>query len=94
MNGDGIQDNNEKGIPGIRLATVSGITVETDGYGRFHIEKKRSGVGSRVGSKDRNFILKIDNNSLPIGASLTTENPRVINISSYMVEKVNFGIHY
>jgi len=27
----------EEGIPGVRLATVEGLVIETDGYGRFHI---------------------------------------------------------
>ena len=37
INNNAIQDNNEPGIAGVRLFTVTGIQIQTDGNGRFHI---------------------------------------------------------
>ena len=34
---NGYLDNGETGVPGVRIATVTGLLIETDGYGRFHI---------------------------------------------------------
>ncbi|MFK8016954.1 MAG: hypothetical protein AB8G17_16115 [Gammaproteobacteria bacterium] len=36
-NENGFQDEGEVGIPGVRLATVEGLLMETDAYGRYHI---------------------------------------------------------
>uniref|UniRef100_UPI00262B90E6 Calx-beta domain-containing protein n=1 Tax=uncultured Cocleimonas sp. TaxID=1051587 RepID=UPI00262B90E6 len=79
---------NEEGIPGVRLATVDGLLIETDGYGRYHlpdVDGGRRGWG-------KNFILKVDKSSLPVGARFTTENPRVIRVTSSALSKINFGI--
>ncbi len=78
----------EEGIPGVRLATVGGLLIETDGYGRYHIpdvDGGRRGMG-------KNFILKVDPATLPDGATFTTENPRVLRITSTALNKINFGI--
>jgi len=42
--------------------------------------------------RGRNFILKVDPKSLPQGAKFTTENPRVIRITSALMQKINFGV--
>ncbi|MEB8434566.1 Ig-like domain-containing protein, partial [Cocleimonas sp. KMM 6892] len=78
----------EEGIPGVRLATVEGLLIETDGYGRYHIPDVD---GGRRGS-GKNFILKVDTATLPEGAKFTTENPRVLRLSSTALNKINFGI--
>lgn len=88
-NRNGIQDINEHGIPGVRLATVKGLVLETDGYGRYHIPDNY--INSR---NARNFILKIDATSLPIGSRIQSENPRVIRLSGSSLNKVNFAINY
>ena len=88
-NRNGIQDNNEHGIPGVRLATVSGLVLETDGYGRYHIPDNYINP-----MHARNFILKVDVTSLPIGAKIQSENPRVIRLTNNALNKVNFTINY
>ena len=85
-NGDGIKNTDEEGIAGVRLASISGLVVETDGYGRFHIPNSNT--------QEQNFILKLDVSSLPAGAKLTTENPRIIRQSISGLNKVNFGIQF
>ena len=78
----------EEGIPGVRLATVKGLLIETDGYGRYHIpdvDGGRRGMG-------KNFILKVDKATLPTGAKFTTENPRVLRLTGAALNKINFGV--
>ena len=85
-NGNGFQDNGETGIAGVRLATVTGLLMETDGYGRFHLADMEGSQGW-----SQNFIVKVDKASLPKGAKLTTENPRVIH-GSIALNSISFGV--
>jgi len=78
----------EEGIPGVRLATVGGLLIETDGYGRYHIPDVDGGRRSM----GKNFILKVDKATLPEGARFTTENPRVLRITGSALNKINFGV--
>ena len=90
---NGIQDTNEYGIPGVRLATVTGLIIETDGYGRYHIPD--SYLNSYISnSHARNFVLKIDSASLPICSTIQSENPSVIRLSKGSINKLNFAITY
>ncbi len=78
----------EEGIPGVRLATVKGLVIETDGYGRYNIPDVDGGK-RRMG---QNFIIKVDLATLPHGARMTTENPRVLRLTGTALEKINFGV--
>jgi large repetitive protein len=84
---DGWQDQGEKGLPGVRVVTARGLIVSTDNNGRFHI------TCAAVPNEDRgsNFILKLDERSLPGGYRLTTENPRVQRATRGKMLRVNFG---
>ena len=86
--GDGYQDSGEEGMPGVRLATVTGLLIETDGYGRYHLPDVDGGRSNQ----GRNMILKVDSSTLPRGTTFTTENPRVIRIANGALHKVNFGV--
>ncbi len=79
---------NETGIPGVRLATVEGLVIETDQYGRYHIEDINN-VAWDIGS---NFIVKIDPQSLPQSAEFTTENPRVERLTQGLASNIDFGV--
>lgn len=83
-NGDGLQNNNEQGISGVRLASVTGLVLETDEEGRFNLPDS--------GNHSQNLILKLDLSSLPHGTVITTENPRVILTSKIGLNKLNFGV--
>ncbi|MEM7232087.1 MAG: hypothetical protein AAF517_07935, partial [Planctomycetota bacterium] len=87
-NENGVQDDGEQGIPGVRIATVRGLLVTTDRYGRYHIAQAAIPHASR-GS---NFILKLDESTLPPGYKPTTENPRVIRVTRGKFSKLNFGV--
>ena len=87
-NQNGYLDNGEIGVPGVRIATVTGLLLETDGYGRFHIPDNNIN-DARFG---QNQLLKVDLYSLPQGARFTTENPRLLRISNTALNKLNFGV--
>ena len=87
-NGNGIQDDGERGIPGVRVAAVEGLLMETDAFGRYHL------VGIPGGeARGRNFILKVDPSTLPAGARFTTPNPLVRRITPGLPARFDFGVH-
>ncbi len=79
---------NEAGIPGVRLATVTGLLIETDAYGRYSIPDVDAG-DTDIG---QNFVLKVDPASLPDGSRFTTENPYVLRIINSTLNRINFGV--
>jgi uncharacterized repeat protein (TIGR01451 family) len=84
---NGQQDQGEKGLYGVRVVTVRGLIATTDEHGRFHI------TCAAVPDEDRgsNFILKLDERSLPSGYRMTTENPRVQRATRGKMIRFNFG---
>jgi hypothetical protein len=89
---NGYQDEGEAGLPGVRLITARGLIVTADEHGRFHI------TCAVVPNEERgsNFILKLDDRSLPSGYRVTSENPRVQRATRGKMMKFNFGatIHH
>jgi uncharacterized repeat protein (TIGR01451 family) len=86
-NANGYQDDGELGIPGVRLSTVRGLLVTTDAEGRFHVPCPD------IPNADRgsNFVMKLDDRTLPSGYRLTTENPRDVRLTAGKLSKLNFG---
>ncbi|WP_160152664.1 isopeptide-forming domain-containing fimbrial protein [Microbulbifer sp. ALW1] len=84
---NGYQDSGEGGVPGARVVTANGLKATTDAHGRFHI------TCAAVPNPDRgsNFVLKLDDRSLPSGYRLTTENPRVQRATRGKMLEFNFG---
>lgn len=84
---NGEQDSGEKGLFGARVVTARGLIAATDNNGRFHI------TCAAVPDEDRggNFILKLDERSLPSGYRLTTENPRVQRATRGKMLRFSFG---
>ncbi len=84
---NGWQESGESGLPGARVVTARGLIATTDQHGRFHI------TCAAVPDRDRgsNFILKLDERSLPTGYRLTTENPRVQRATRGKMLRFNFG---
>jgi len=92
-NSNGYLDNQEQGIPGVRLFTIEGLMVETDAYGRFHVADSVDKKPTILMNREK-IVLKLDPASLPDGSSITTENPRVLRLSNAGINKVNFGIRF
>ena len=86
-NRNGIQDLDEPGIGGARLVTARGLSTTTDAYGRFHITcaiVPREGRGS-------NFILKLDDRTLPSGFRSSTPLVRIERATRGKTLRFNFG---
>ena len=88
QNDNGIQDKEEPGVPGVRLATVAGLTVETDSEGRYHL----ADVSVDRFDRGSNFIIKLDKASLPPQTTVLGDNPRVIRLTQATMTKVNFPV--
>ncbi|MBV7264997.1 DUF11 domain-containing protein [Erythrobacter ani] len=84
---DGYQDEGEPGIPAVRLATVNGELITTDEFGRYHIACAAV-PDARIGS---NFVLRLDEETLPQGWAATTDNPRSIRLTRGKMGELNFG---
>ncbi|QIQ22228.1 invasin domain 3-containing protein [Zophobihabitans entericus] len=89
-NGNRVQDKGEPGIPGVKIISVEGLIIETDQYGRYHLE----GISGGKWSHGRNFILKVDPASLPTGAEFTTNNPLVRRITPGLPVRFDFGVKF
>ena len=84
---NGYQDDGEPGIANVRVVTARGLLVTTDADGRFHVPC------ASVPQADRgsNFVMKLDERTLPSGYRLTTENPRDVRVTRGKLVKLNFG---
>jgi hypothetical protein len=81
------QDEGEPGLAGIQVATARGLRVTTDKHGRFHVTC--AAVPNEI--RGSNFIMKVDDRTLPSGYRMTTENPRVLRATRGKMLKFNFG---
>jgi uncharacterized repeat protein (TIGR01451 family) len=86
-NRNGIQDAGETGMSGVRVVSVRGLTATTDGHGRFHITcavVPHEGRGS-------NFILKLDDRTLPSGYRASSDQVRVQRATRGKALRFNFA---
>ncbi|THF60669.1 DUF7933 domain-containing protein [Pseudothauera rhizosphaerae] len=86
-NANGYQDPGEPGIPNVRVVTARGLLVTADAEGRFHV------ACADIPQMDRgsNFVMKLDERTLPSGYRVTTENPRDVRTTRGKMVKLNFG---
>ncbi|HXV36840.1 MAG TPA: OmpA family protein, partial [Myxococcota bacterium] len=86
-NRNGSQENGESGIAGARLVTARGLIATTDPFGRFHI------TCAIVPNEDRgsNFILKLDDRSLPSGYRMSTRATQVKRATAGKALRFEFG---
>jgi len=87
VNRNGVQDNGEDGLAGVRVVTATGLAAMTDHYGRFHITCAITPNESR-GS---NFVLKLDDRTLPSGFRLSTDQVQVKRATRGKALKFDFG---
>ena len=85
---DGERDPDEPGIPGVRLATVEGLLIETDRHGRYHV----AAIEIENASRGANFILKLDPQTLPAGAEVISGNPRVLRVTQSLMSSIDFAV--
>lgn len=78
----------ERGIPGVRIASVEGLLMETDPFGRYHLV----GINGGRWERGRHFILKVDPSTLPAGAEFTTSNPLLRRVTPGLPVRFDFGV--
>ncbi len=78
----------ERGIPGVRIASVEGLLVETDQFGRYHL----TGIDGGRWERGRNFILKVDPATLPPGTVFSTDNPLLRRVTPGLPVRFDFGV--
>jgi uncharacterized repeat protein (TIGR01451 family) len=86
-NRNGVQDNGESGLQGVRVVTTRGLNATTDRHGRFHVTcalTPREGRGS-------NFTLKLDDRTLPSGFRMSTEQVQVKRATRGKALRFSFG---
>jgi uncharacterized repeat protein (TIGR01451 family) len=86
-NRNGIQDDGEEGLAGVRVVTARGLQATTDQYGRYHITCAITPNESR-GS---NFVLKLDDRTLPSGFRMSTDALQVKRVTRGKAMQFNFG---
>jgi hypothetical protein len=82
-----VQDPGERGLPGVRIATARGLIATTDTYGRYHIT---CAVTPRE-DRGSNFILKLDNRTLPSGYRSSSDEVKVLRATRGKAVRCNFG---
>ena len=87
FNRNGYQDNDEAGLSGVRVVTARGLVATTDNYGRYHVTCAIVPNESR-GS---NFVLKIDDRTLPSGFRVSTRPVQVQRATRGKALRINFG---
>ena len=86
-NRNGIQDNDEDGLGGVRVVTATGLAATTDTHGRFHF------TCPIVPNEQRgsNFVLKLDDRTLPSGYRASTDMLKVQRATRGKALKFSFG---
>jgi uncharacterized repeat protein (TIGR01451 family) len=86
-NRNGYQDGDEGGLQGVRVVTARGLAATTDAHGRYHITCAIVPNESR-GS---NFVLKLDDRTLPSGFRPSTRPVQVQRATRGKALRINFG---
>ena len=71
----------------MRLATARGLLITTDAEGRYHI------TCPMIPNEERgsNFIVKLDDRTLPTGYRVTSGNPETVRLTRGKFARLNFG---
>ena len=86
-NRNGLQDNGEEGLGGVRVVTPRGLQATTDQYGRYHI------TCAVIPNENRgsNFVLKLDDRTLPTGFRMSTDSLQIKRATRGKALPINFG---
>ncbi|MBD9480014.1 OmpA family protein [Pseudoxanthomonas sp. PXM02] len=78
----------ERGVPGVRIATVEGLLIETDQFGRYHL----AGMSGGTWERGRNVVMKVDPSTLPAGTRMTTDNPLLRRVTPGVPVRFDWGV--
>lgn len=86
-NRDGRQDEGEGGLGGVRVISARGLAAITDKHGRYHL------TCAVIPNEDRgsNFVLKLDDRSLPSGYRLSTRQTVIARATRGKALSIDFG---
>ena len=87
VNRNGLQEDGESGLPGVRVLTARGLAATTDQYGRYHITCAAT-PDERRGS---NFVVKLDDRTLPSGFRLSGDQVQIKRATRGKALRFNFG---
>ena len=87
VNRNGLQEDGETGLPGVRVLTARGLAATTDQYGRYHITCAIT-PDERRGS---NFVVKLDDRTLPSGFRLSGDQVQIKRATRGKALRFNFG---
>jgi uncharacterized repeat protein (TIGR01451 family) len=87
VNRNGLQEDGETGLPGVRVVTARGLAATTDQYGRYHITCAVT-PDERRGS---NFVVKLDDRTLPSGFRLSGDQVQIKRATRGKALRFNFG---
>ncbi|MEZ4273172.1 MAG: OmpA family protein, partial [Myxococcota bacterium] len=80
--GDGTPSLGEEGLAGARLYLDTGYHVDVDVDGKYHFQGVEAG----------RHLIKLDPNTLPPGASMTTASMRDFMLTRGLLAKLDFGV--
>ena len=86
-NRNGIQDGGERGLQGVRLVTARGLAAITDAHGRYHI----TCAATPNEARGSNFVLKLDDRTLPSGYRMSTRQTQVKRATSGKALRMSFA---
>ena len=86
-NRNGLQEDGEAGLAGVRVLTARGLAATTDQYGRYHITCAIT-PDERRGS---NFVVKLDDRTLPSGFRLSGDQVQIKRATRGKALRFNFG---
>jgi len=86
-NRNGLQDPGERGLAGVRLVTARGLAATTDSFGRYHITC--AATPNEV--RGSNFVLKLDDRTLPSGYRLSTRQVQVQRATAGKALRFNYA---
>ena len=81
-NGDGQQTRGEEPLPNVRLFTSAGQQIQVDQDGQYHLPNVIPG----------RMVIRLDETSLPVGASVVGRLSKLVDIRPGIPSKVNFGV--
>lgn len=86
--GNNYQTTEDAGIMNARIATARGWLVTTDSDGKYSI----ACAAYPDPQRGSNFVLKLDESSLPRGYRVVSENPRTVRVTAGKVTEANFAV--
>ncbi len=82
MNGDGLRQSDERGMPGMVIASHEGKEAVTDSQGHYELHKVSG----------RKAVLTLDSSKFPYGFAASTGVKKEIEIVPDKLQQVNFGV--